>query len=219
MIRPEGLRLPLAAAAAFVLFTALAVGGWAPLRTLDLAVADTFREIGRAHPALIAWVRVATDVAATIPFLTAGALVTLFLAVRGERRRAVFTVVTFAAVATLWSLMHVALPHVRPGDAFVTVTSYGFPSGHTSNAAAAALVLAVLLAGRVPRPALITVAVTFAVLVGLSRLILLAHYPTQVAGGWLLALAVVPAAAHWLLPRTPAKPRHPATAQPHPPGA
>lgn len=201
MILRHGLRLPIAAACAFVLLAVLAVGGWAPLTAFDLSVADGFRDFGADRPTLIAWVRIATDVAATIPYLAAGALLTLLLAVRGERRPAVFTAVTFAAVATLWSLMHLLLPHDRPDDGFVSVASNGFPSGHTSNAGAAALVLVVLLTPRTPRRVLIPAAILFAALIGLTRLILLAHFPTQVLGGWLLALAVVPAAAHCLLPR------------------
>jgi undecaprenyl-diphosphatase len=47
---------------------------------------------------------------------------------------------------------------------------------------------------------LIPAAILFAVLIGLTRLVLLAHFPTQVLGGWLLALAVVPAVARRLLP-------------------
>jgi undecaprenyl-diphosphatase len=39
--------------------------------------------------------------------------------------------------------------------------------------------------------------VVFALGIGLTRLILLAHWPSQVLGGWLLALAVVPPLARW----------------------
>jgi membrane-associated phospholipid phosphatase len=205
----RSLRWPLLAAGAFVLLMALAVGGWGPLAAFDASVADAFRSFGAAHPTLIAVVRVATDVAATLPFFLLGALVALFLAVRAERRAATFVAVTCTAAATLWSLMHLALPHTRPENAFVTVTSNGFPSGHTTNATALALILVTLLPAR--RPALIPPAVLFAASIGLSRLILLAHYPSQVLAGWLLALAVVPAIAHWLLRPTPPKP-----AVPHP---
>ena len=200
------LRLPIVAGCAFLLLAVLAVGGWRPIDAADLAISERFREIGNAHPTMIAWVRVATDVATTIPFLTAGVLLTLFLAVRGERRSATFTAVITAGVPTLWALMHWLLSHPRPENGFVTVASNGFPSGHTSNAAAAALVAVYLLGRRVSGRAtvvLVTVAAVFALLIGISRLTLLVHWPTQVVGGWLLALAVIPAAAHFLLPSSP----------------
>ena len=206
MTSRPGLRLPIAAACAFLLLTVVAISS---RPALDPAISERFRDLGDAHPTLIAWVRIATDVAATIPFLTAGVLLTLFLAVRRERRSAIFAAVITAAVPTLWSLMHLWLLHPRPENGFVTVPGNGFPSGHTSNATAAALLAFYLLSPRLSRRAttiLMLAATLFALLVGLSRLTLLAHWPTEVLGGWLLGLAVVPLAAHFLTPRPPADP-------------
>jgi undecaprenyl-diphosphatase len=203
MTSRPGLRLPITAACAFLLLAALAVGDWQPAGAADRAIAGRFREIGETHPTLVAWVRIATDVAATIPFLTAGVLLTLFLAVRRERRSAICTAVITAAVPTLWSLMHLWLLHPRPENGFVTVAGSGFPSGHTSNATAAALLAVYLLGPRRSRRAttiLLVAATLFAVLVGLSRLVLLAHWPTEVLGGWLLSLAVVPLTVRLLSP-------------------
>ncbi len=208
MMSRTGLRLPIAAGCAFLLLAVLAIGGWPPIDAADLAISERFREIGNARPTLIAWVRIATDVATTIPFLAAGALLTLFLAVRGERRRAIFTAVITVAVPTLWALMHWGLSHPRPENGFVTVASNGFPSGHTSNATAAALVAIYLLLPRRSGRAtavLFFAATLFALLIGLTRLTLLAHWPTEVLGGWLLGLTVVPLTAHFVLPRPPGR--------------
>jgi membrane-associated phospholipid phosphatase len=199
--------LPIAAACAFLLLAALAIGGWPPVDAADRSISEGFRELGNANPGLISWVRIATDVATTIPFLAAGVLLTLFLAVRRERRNATLTALITAAVPALWALMHLWLSHPRPENGFVTVDSNGFPSGHTSNATAAALLAFYLLRPRLSRRAttlLIAGATLFALLVGLSRLTLLAHWPTEVLGGWLLGLAVVPTAAHFLAPTHPA---------------
>jgi undecaprenyl-diphosphatase len=98
-------------------------------------------------------------------------------------------------VPVLWALMHLWLTHPRPVGGFVVVTTNGFPSGHTSNATAAAWVAVLLLWPRRTargRAVLVAAAVAFALLVGLSRVVLLAHMPSQVAGGWLLGSAVVP---------------------------
>jgi undecaprenyl-diphosphatase len=47
-----------------------------------------------------------------------------------------------------------------------------------------------------------TAAVLFAGVIGLSRVALLAHWPSDVLGGYLLASAVVPAACAWVSLRT-----------------
>jgi undecaprenyl-diphosphatase len=188
--------------AGFLTLLALTVGGWAPLDAMDRAVSETFRSWGAARPGTIAVVRIATDVAATVPFLVAGAVGALVARWRGRHRVARFVATVTVVVPTLWALMHVALSHPRPVDGFVTVHSNGFPSGHTSNAAAAALVGILLSAGRltgVRRVVTTALLLMFALLVGLTRLILLAHWPSDVLGGWLLAGAVVPASALLLL--------------------
>jgi undecaprenyl-diphosphatase len=192
--------LPLLAVVAFVLLMALAVTAWPPLAAADAAAGEWFRHFGTERPGLVAVVRILTDVASTVVYLAAGLLLTAFLAVRRQRPAARFVAAVTVAVPVLWSLLHLLLVDPRPEDGFVTVTSNGFPSGHTSNAAAAAVVAVLLcgpLLGRGGRAALVGAAAVFALGVGLTRLVLLAHWPSQVLGGWLLALAVVPPLAQW----------------------
>ncbi len=68
------------------------------------------------------------------------------------------------------------------------VSSLSFPSGHSMMSAAVYLTLGVLLAQFVERPRLKTyvlgVAVAVTVLVGVSRVFLGVHYPTDVLAGW-----------------------------------
>jgi membrane-associated phospholipid phosphatase len=189
---------PLAAMAAFVVLLALTVGGWVPLDAVDVAVSDWFRAFGASRPRVVSVVRVVTDVAATWSFLLGGLVATAVLAARGQRRAAVLIGLATALVPVLWSVMHVVLPHPRPAEGFVALDSNGFPSGHTSNAAAAALLVVLLLwshLGRAGRAWAVAGAAGFAVCIGLTRVMLLAHWPVDVLGGWLLALAVVPALA------------------------
>ncbi|MFI6820662.1 phosphatase PAP2 family protein [Micromonospora sp. NPDC050187] len=207
MIARPPLFLPLLALTALLVLAVPVLTDWAPLDRADHALSETFRGYGDQRPGLVSTLRILTDVAATVPFLVAGLLATILLAVRRDRRTAVFCATVTVTVPVLWGLAHWLLHNPRPLDGFVTVTSNGFPSGHTSNATAAALVV-VLLAwpglARTGRFVVVTAATAFAGFVGLTRVALLAHWPTDVLGGWLLALAVVPLVAYAVRERAPA---------------
>ena len=94
--------------------------------------------------------------------------------------------------ATLTStLVKVLVARPRPGTgALVKALGYAFPSGHSTAAAAAwpaaALVLGSLTRRPVRRVLLAVVAVLVVVLVGISRIYLGVHAPTDVLGGWAL---------------------------------
>ncbi|MBE1492649.1 phosphatase PAP2 family protein [Plantactinospora soyae] len=198
MIARPPLVVPLLALAGFLVLLALTAGGWAPLEEFDDALSDGFRGYGDASPTLVDVLRVATDVAATVPFVVAGLVISIALATLSQRRPAMLCALVTVSVPVLWGLMHWLVHHPRPVDGFVVVESNGFPSGHTSNAAAAALAAVLLLWPHLAilgRVVTVTLAVAFAVFVGLTRLALLAHWPADVLGGWLLALVVVPLAA------------------------
>jgi undecaprenyl-diphosphatase len=197
--------VPLTALGAFAVLLALVVGDATPLHAVDTAVSAAFRSYGGPHAGVVRVTRVVTDVGSTMPFLAAGVAVTILFAILREPRRAVFTGLITVLVPTSWSLMHLLIYRPRPADAFVPISSNGFPSGHSTNAAAAGLVAVLLVWPRgTPWVRAVTVglATAFAVLVGVSRVALLAHWPSDVLGGWLLALAVVP-----LLARAATTPR------------
>jgi len=80
-------------------------------------------------------------------------------------------------------------------------SAMGFPSGHTTGAAAFA-VIAIYFAikepwSRVQRLGLTVVVAVMVVLVGLARLVLHAHWPSDVLGGFLLGSSCAAAGAWW----------------------
>ncbi|MER7200718.1 hypothetical protein CG723_11340 [Streptomyces sp. CB01635] len=82
-----------------------------------------------------------------------------------------------------------------------------YPSGHTAFATALAFVLALLATGRfgLGRTAgtslVLAAALVGGAAMGWAQVVLGAHYPTDVLGGWCTALVVIPATA-WLVDRT-----------------
>jgi len=183
------------ASVAFAVLLGLVLADWTPVASADTAISEGFRDFGRRQPGLISFVRVATDVMSTTSFLAVGSAAIVILAACGHRRAAGLCAAVTVVVPVLWSLMHALLHRPRPVAGFVVVDSNGFPSGHSCHAAAAALTAVLLLwphLRRTARAAVAVVAVTFAVAVGVSRVALLAHWPADVLGAWLLALAVVP---------------------------
>lgn len=104
---------------------------------------------------------------------------------------------------------------LRPGehDHLVQVQSLAFPSGHAANATIVWVSLALLLTDRYPhRAAALWAAVWVAILVGVSRMMLGVHWPSDVIGGWsfglLWTLALLRLSGHDLSDGTPRPPRH-----------
>jgi membrane-associated phospholipid phosphatase len=103
---------------------------------------------------------------------------------------------TFAAVALGGSgLLNLAAKHVfareRPAlwDSIAPEATYSFPSGHAMGSATLACVL-VLLAWRTRwRWPVFVVAAVFTLAVGLSRVYLGVHYPSDILAGWAAAAA------------------------------
>lgn len=80
-------------------------------------------------------------------------------------------------------------PRPAANEAIADAGGYSFPSGHSATAAAlfGALALVALIYGRGrSRIAAAVVLVGLAAAIGLGRVVLAAHYPSDVLGGWLL---------------------------------
>ncbi len=95
----------------------------------------------------------------------------------------------FAAVHTT----KVAYDRERPTDGLTDTFNAAYPSGHTAYAIALIAIATVLVragVGWAGRIALVTVAIILAVVVGITRVYLRAHFLTDVLGGAALAIAI-----------------------------
>ncbi|MDG4806651.1 phosphatase PAP2 family protein [Micromonospora sp. WMMD1120] len=200
-----GLRLTVAAAAAFLilvpfaLLTLLVLGAWAPLRRLDNAVTDALHSYAQDHPAWVVLMRIWTEVFAPMPLRAVAVLLVVWLVRRGARRLALWAATTMIVGGLIGPLLKLLVGRDRPEllDPVARAAGYSFPSGHALNATLAAGVLLLVLlpyAGRgLGRAALWVGAVLLTVVTGLSRVALGVHFTSDVLGGWLLGVAVVAA--------------------------
>jgi len=127
------------------------------------------------------------------------ALVTIaavgYLWIDRKRGAALFVLLAVAGGAALEAMLKLGFARPRPElvSHLVDVNSFSFPSGHATMATITYLTLGVLLAGVQERPRmklyLLAVASILAFLVGISRVYLGVHWPTDVLAGWCLGAA------------------------------
>ncbi len=130
-----------------------------------------------------------------------GAVLAVAFLIRGWRRGAALVVVTMAGAGLLDTLLKQAFARVRPAAFFdyPLPVSHSFPSGHAFFAASFFGGLAVLVSGRVRskllRGLIWLVAIGLILLIGLSRIYLGVHYPSDVLAGYAAATIWVAAVA------------------------
>jgi undecaprenyl-diphosphatase len=110
----------------------------------------------------------------------------------GRKRLALLTLVAIAGGMQVSAMLKEFFDRPRPDlvPHGVLVTSASFPSGHAMMAAVVYLTLGVLLARTQPylrlRLFIITLSVIITLLVGVSRVYLGVHWPTDVLAGWMV---------------------------------
>jgi len=126
-----------------------------------------------------------------------------FLALSGARGAALHVLVSVGSGAIVMQVLKEVFGRVRPDVVphAVSELTRSFPSGHATLAAVTYLTLGALVARVQPKPALkiyvLFVAILLTLLVGLSRVYLGVHWPTDVLAGWCLGSAW--AIACWLV--------------------
>jgi len=142
---------------------------------------------------LFTWI---TRVGSPVSMAVLGAIGAVVLLIRRERRMFVTWIAAFVGTAVLERTLKVLVHRSRPAYASARLAhqSFSFPSGHAMGSfiGFGMLVYVVAAHWRLSRRArlpLITAAATIILLVGVSRVYLGAHYPSDVLGGYAAAAA------------------------------
>jgi undecaprenyl-diphosphatase len=152
-----------------------------PSSSADTILAGTFR-----LPALVPPARLVTRLGDWPILLPLTATAALLLALLSSARKALLFLGIVASARLLVELQKMELARARPDVAgrLVHVSSLSFPSAHAAYAMATWLCLALLLAPPARRGPAIAAALLVALPVGLTRLVLHVHWPSDVIGGW-----------------------------------
>lgn len=202
--RRLALRLGLAGAAAFLvaipftLLVLLVTAESEELERVDRAVGQAVLDTVEGRP----WLRETALVVSELtqpwrPYLVAF-VAAVVLWVRRHRRLAIWLVATIVIGWSLGGILKLIVERARPQfpETVYAASGYSFPSGHALNSMLLAACVVVLLhpwTRGVRRVLLWLAAITYAVVVGLDRMVLGVHYLSDVLAGWIVALAVVTA--------------------------
>jgi len=173
----------------------LVVIEWSPLLSVDTAVATWFHDWGVRNDwavTLALWLDRIGEIG--VAFWVALAVVLLLVS-----RRRYWQALTLALVATLAPLathyLKLVVQRPRPTWDVVLATDpeFSFPSGHATSGiavyAACGVALGSLLRNRSGGAWVVLPFVLLGVAIGVSRLVLGLHYPSDVVAGWCVALA------------------------------
>jgi membrane-associated phospholipid phosphatase len=194
-VTPRKTWLIASAALAVVVFAVMWIGyasNWAWLATIDASLLEAGHRYAVDHPGWVSgW-----DVFCTVLGPTAFRLLTLvlivFAFVRRNVRVAMFLVISVELAGIITEIAKYAAGRPRPVTALVTAPSSSFPSGHALGVMVAVLALLTVALPVVRRPLrgwLIAVGAVVVVAIGVGRVVLNVHYPTDVIAGWALGYA------------------------------
>ncbi|MPZ94380.1 MAG: phosphatase PAP2 family protein [Propionibacteriales bacterium] len=189
--------LAIAAAALLVLLSALVIVPWQPLVDFDLAVLRSVDGWMHDHDGVAAAARWVSRWLQPTTWRIALPLLALFLWRKEYRGTAIWIVAGTALEASTVAVIKRAVGRDRNvfADPIDTTSGFAFPSGHTSGAALVAGVTIVLasmfLRRRSTRISAYVAAVAFAALLGLDRILLGVHYPSDVVGSYLLVTLIL----------------------------
>jgi len=150
---------------------------------------------GWASPAFTRVMLAVTTLGSEIFLIALGAILIWYLTATGRRRPAALLAAVSLSGELLLQVLKVALHRPRPPVFFglSPAETYSFPSGHAFIATVFyGLLAGVFMAGepsRRKRAVMAAMAVLASLAIGFSRVYLGYHYPTDVAGGWVLAVA------------------------------
>ena len=119
-------------------------------------------------------------------------IVIIFALVRRNLRVALFLVISVELAGIITEIAKYAANRPRPATALVSAPSTSFPSGHALGVIVGVLALLTVVLPVVHRPLrawLVAFGAAIVILIGIGRVVLNVHHPSDVLAGWALGYA------------------------------
>jgi undecaprenyl-diphosphatase len=187
--------LIVSATLAVAVYTLMWVGyasQWNWLMTIDTSWLDTLHRYDVAHPGWVkAWNVFCTVLGPTV-FRLVTLVVIIFSLVRRNLRVAFFLLISVELSGLITEIAKQAANRPRPATALVSAPSTSFPSGHALGVMVAVLALLTVVLPVIHRPLrawLVAVGALTVIAIGVGRVVLNVHHPSDVVAGWALGYA------------------------------
>jgi undecaprenyl-diphosphatase len=201
--------LVLSAALAVAVYALMWIGytsSWNWLTTIEASLLDIGHRYGVAHPAWVtAWNVFCTLLGPTVLRLVT-LIVIIFSLVRRNLRVALFLVISVEFSGIITVIAKQATNRSRPATALVPAPFNSFPSGHALGVMVGVLALLTVVLPVVRRPLrawLVALGALTVVAIGIGRVVLNVHYPSDVIAGWAIGYAYYVACLLMVRPTPP----------------
>lgn len=177
--------------ALFLVLLTLVVTGWRPLATADQAVIDALNSWVAAAPWSQGALTLVTHLGGSVVAWIVIAAAAVWLSLRREWALAVYVTLTGLGAVALTTGVKALVDRARPivEQPVAAASGLSFPSGHSLGSTVTYGVLTLVFLPVVAaqwRRTVIVAAVAVVAAIGLSRIALGVHFPSDVVGGWLL---------------------------------
>jgi membrane-associated phospholipid phosphatase len=177
---------------------------WNWLMTIDSSWLDSMHRYAVAHPGgVTAWNVFCTVLGPTV-FRLLTLVVIIFALVRRNLRVAFFLLISVELSGLITEIAKHAANRPRPATALVSAPSSAFPSGHALGVMVGVLALLTIVLPVIHRSLrvwLIAFGAVTVIAIGIGRVVLNVHHPSDVVAGWALGYAYF-AACLLLVPPT-----------------
>jgi len=201
--------LAVSAAVAVAVFALMWIGyasNWVWLATIDSSWLEAGHRYVVDHPGRVsAWNMFCTVLGPTA-FRLLTLIVIIFALVRRNLRIAMFLVISVELAGIITEIAKYAASRPRPTTALVTAPSSSFPSGHALGVMVAVLALLTVVLPVVRRSLrawLVALGALTVIAIGVGRVVLNVHYPSDVIAGWAFGYAYFAACLLMVPPSRP----------------